>query len=110
MVKFDYSFLFRKKVVNDETLAKSQLSRSLSVLDVTAIGVSSTLGSGIYVLAGSVITIYTGPSIILSFILAGMATFFSGLTKNTKFKIRCSQTQGYFLLRSMLRRAWRASA
>ncbi len=79
MFNFDFSFLFRKKIVNEETLAKSKLSRSLSVLDVTAIGVSSTLGSGIYVLAGSVITIYTGPSIILSFILAGIATFFSGL-------------------------------
>jgi len=37
------------------------------------------LGSGIYVLAGAVITKYTGPSIILSFIFAGLITFFSGI-------------------------------
>ena len=47
------------------------------------IGVSATLGSGIYVLAGSIITKFTGPSIILSFIFAGLATLFSG--KNSKF-------------------------
>lgn len=100
MVKWNLSFLTRKKIVNEETLAKSQLNRVMSMLDVTAIGkltkalidlcnvslnqailigISSTLGSGIYVLAGSVITKYTGPSIILSFLLAGFATFFSGI-------------------------------
>ncbi len=42
-------------------------------------GISSTLGSGIYVLSGSVITQYSGPSILISFILAAIATFLSGL-------------------------------
>lgn len=54
-------------------------SRVLGLWDITAIGISSTLGSGIYVLAGTVITSFSGPSIILSFIVAGIATFLSGM-------------------------------
>ncbi|CAF0949667.1 unnamed protein product, partial [Brachionus calyciflorus] len=56
------------------------LSRVLGLTDVSAIGISSTLGSGIYVLAGSVIAKYSGPSIVISFIIAGIATFLSGLS------------------------------
>lgn len=80
MVRWDFSFLTRKKIVNDELLSKSKLSRVMGVLDVSSIGISATLGSGIYVLAGVVISKFAGPSIIFSFILAGIATFFSGLS------------------------------
>jgi APA family basic amino acid/polyamine antiporter len=43
-------------------------------------GVSCTLGNGIYVLAGDVIANYAGPSIVFSFIVAGLATFIAGMT------------------------------
>ncbi len=85
MVKFDFSFLTRKKVVNEETLAHTKLNRVMSVLDVTAIGVSCTMGTGIYVIAGAVITQYTGPSFIVSFIIAGLVTFFSGIYIEYKY-------------------------
>ena len=76
MLTCDLSCFYRKKIVNAETLAHSKLSRVMGVLDVTAIGelfieikhsatfqftlmiyqgVSSTVGSGIYVLLGTVI-------------------------------------------------------
>jgi amino acid transporter len=76
---FKTDFLFRKKKFDSDSVSTTNLHRILGLFDVTAIGISSTLGSGIYVLAGTVITSFTGPSIILSFIIAGIATFFSGL-------------------------------
>ncbi|RNA31175.1 cationic amino acid transporter 3 isoform X1, partial [Brachionus plicatilis] len=41
--------------------------------------ISATLGSGIYVLSGVVITKYSGPAVLLSFIFAAIATLLSGL-------------------------------
>ena len=38
MIKWDFSFLTRKKIVNEETLAHTKLHRVMGVLDVTAIG------------------------------------------------------------------------
>ncbi len=79
MTKCDFNFLTRKKKFDDESVSTSGLRRVMGVLDVTAIGlleysitffiylclyfnwyenklkgISSTLGSGIYVLSGSV--------------------------------------------------------
>lgn len=79
MTKCDFKFLTRKKKFDDESVSASGLRRVMGVLDVTAIGISSTLGSGIYVLSGSIIAAFSGPSIILSFIIAGIGTFFSGI-------------------------------
>ncbi|RNA44732.1 high affinity cationic amino acid transporter 1 [Brachionus plicatilis] len=79
---FDFNFLYRKKPINNEEQNGNNkgLSRVLGLTDISAIGISSTLGSGIYVLAGSVIAKYSGPSIMISFIIAGIATFLSGLS------------------------------
>lgn len=48
----DFSFFYRKKRINFDNLADSQLNRVLTTLDLTALGIGSTLGAGIYVLAG----------------------------------------------------------
>lgn len=46
------SFLFRKKKFDQTSLEQTKLDRVLGIVDITALGVSCTLGNGIYVLAG----------------------------------------------------------
>ncbi len=78
-INVDLSFLFRKKKFDQTSVEDTKLSRVLGLMDITALGVSCTLGNGIYVLAGNVIANYSGPSIFLSFLIAGFATFIAGI-------------------------------
>ncbi|MGG3623456.1 amino acid permease [Bacillus gobiensis] len=69
------SSLFRKKPIQT-LLAQSQnksLDRSLSLFDLILLGVGVVIGTGIFVITGVVAAESAGPSIIISFILAGLA-------------------------------------
>ncbi len=37
------------------------------------------MGSGVYVLTGFIMSTYTGPAIVISFLIAGICSFLSGL-------------------------------
>ncbi|CAH8515042.1 unnamed protein product [Heterobilharzia americana] len=71
--------LGRKKTFSGEKCAKNELKRCLTVYDLTALGVGTTLGAGVYILVGDVARTTAGPGVILSFLVAAVASILSGL-------------------------------
>ncbi|XP_056647777.1 high affinity cationic amino acid transporter 1-like isoform X1 [Diorhabda sublineata] len=74
-----WGVLTRKKTLNPVSIEETRLSRILGTFDLTALGVGSTLGVGVYVLAGKVAKDTAGPSVILSFFIAAVVSVFAGL-------------------------------
>ncbi|KXN69739.1 amino acid permease, partial [Conidiobolus coronatus NRRL 28638] len=62
------------------TIKNNKLKRSLNVWHLIGLGVGTTIGTGIYVLPGIIAAQKAGPGVILSFIFAAIAAFFSALS------------------------------
>jgi APA family basic amino acid/polyamine antiporter len=74
--------LFRRKSVRAlqaEAEADHSLKRALGPLNLTALGIGAIIGTGIFVLTGTVAAQNAGPAVVLSFALAGMASVFAAL-------------------------------
>ena len=74
--------LFRRKSVTQlqaEAEADHSLKRSLGVVNLTALGIGAIIGTGIFVLTGTVAAQNAGPAVVLSFVLAGVASVFAAL-------------------------------
>ena len=66
------------RLVEDTHEKEHELRRAVGALDLTALGLGAIIGTGIFVIIGEAITT-SGPSIVLSFVLAGVTCVFSAL-------------------------------
>ncbi|MFF4894782.1 amino acid permease [Streptomyces sp. NPDC001068] len=63
-----------------ETGEGPRLDRSLGLWQLTAIGVGGIIGAGIFTLAGTVANETAGPAVLLSFLIAGLASACAALS------------------------------
>jgi len=59
---------------------ESELKRELNYWDLTFIGIGGIIGTGIFVLSGVAAALYAGPAVVVSFIVAGIASGFAALS------------------------------
>ncbi|KAM6908141.1 putative cationic amino acid transporter [Lycodopsis pacificus] len=96
-----YSRLLRTKPVgsmahgSDELGEGSEvgLAKILTTVDLVSLGVGSCVGTGMYVVAGLVAKAMAGPGVILSFIIAAVASILSGVCY-AEFGVRVPKTTG----------------
>jgi len=78
----DQGLMTRKSVddiVKHGEADSHKLSKTLGPFSITAMGIGAIIGAGIFVLTGTAAAQYAGPSIMLSFVLGGVACGFVGL-------------------------------
>ncbi len=74
--------LFAKKpldVLLEEMKGESRLRRILGPVQLTSLGVGAIIGTGIFVLTGVAAHDKTGPALMLSFVVSGLACIFAAL-------------------------------
>jgi basic amino acid/polyamine antiporter, APA family len=74
--------LFRRKSVTAlqaEAAGDHSLKRALGPVNLTALGIGAIIGTGIFVLTGTVAAQNAGPAVILSFVFAGIASALAAL-------------------------------
>ncbi len=75
------SSLFRKKSAVELLQAKKEtkLQQTISAFDLVMLGVGAIVGTGIFILPGTVAATHAGPAIIFSFIIAAIVCMFAGM-------------------------------
>src|SRR5918997_4641562 len=74
--------LFRRKSITGlqaEAAGDHSLKRALGALNLTMLGIGAIIGTGIFVLTGTVAAQNAGPAVVLSFAVAGVASIFAAL-------------------------------
>jgi APA family basic amino acid/polyamine antiporter len=74
--------ILRRKTVaalQAEAESDQRLHRALGPVNLIALGIGAIIGTGIFVLTGTVAAQNAGPAVVLSFVLAGIASVFAAL-------------------------------
>ena len=68
-------------VVHQEAREEGEntLKRSLGPINLVTLGIGAIIGAGIFVLTGTAAAQFSGPAIVLSFVVAGIGCVFAGL-------------------------------
>jgi len=71
---------FRRRHVSElqaEAQSDQRLHRVLGPVNLVLLGIGAIVGGGIFVLTGTVAAVNSGPAVVLSFVLAGVASIFA---------------------------------
>lgn len=65
--------------MSNSNLPTPQLKRSLGVVDLVCLGIGTVIGSGIFIVTGIAAATKAGPAIVISFLVAGLASLLTAL-------------------------------
>src|SRR6185369_4040895 len=68
-----------KIIAEAEETGEGTLKKTLSALDLTMLGIGAIIGTGIFVLTGQAAGKHAGPAVVISMVLAGIASAFAAL-------------------------------
>src|SRR5688572_10421896 len=73
--------LFHKKTLAElqDDAERPLLRRTLGPVQLTALGIGSIIGTGIFVLTGTAASLHAGPALVLSMVFAAIACGLAGL-------------------------------
>ncbi|XP_071944837.1 cationic amino acid transporter 4-like [Antedon mediterranea] len=80
----------------DPSNLQTEFKRCLTTSDLVMVGVSNMVGSGIYVLTGEVVRNVAGPSVVVSFIIAGLVSLMAAICY-AEFGARVPKTGSAFM-------------
>jgi len=72
--------IFRKESINKYLAQDQKFSKTLTAKDLISLGVGAVIGTGIFILPGTVAANYAGPGVTLSFLLAALVCVLSAMS------------------------------